>query len=214
MALITSDDIALLLGVTYSGDDEDRVNLWIDLAIGELEAWLGRPIQVESFTEVVIADADGRVFLSNTPVVSISSVEVDGTTLDPDSYTVTPWGLEGMWPRNQYGVIDYGLDDYDDFDDPEITVEYTAGLDEPNGVNSVIAFGVMRLWGEAEARAATQANEVTGIEEMRVEDYSLKFYDGDTFQSSSYGSGANPLTVFRSDKDFNSIKRYKKRVSA
>lgn len=217
MALISVDDIATLLGETLDSDDETVIELYINFAVGEIEAWLGRPISVTSFSEDVIADADGIIYLSNTPVVSVTSITIDSEVQDLANYNTMPWGIEAPYFKSRVGVIDYWtegdrvISDFDEFYEPEIIVAYTAGLDTPDGVNSVIASAVIRKWEERKTTIQKAAAGSTGIEKLRVEDYAIEYESGNTFQTSSYGSGANPMTMFRSDKDFNSIKRFKRR---
>ena len=216
MALITVDDIETLLGENLTSDDESVIELYIQFAVGEIEAWLGRPISIKTFEEEVLADADGRVYLANTPVVSVTSITVDGELKDDDFYTVTPWGLEDVYYRSRGGVVDYwelgeSQKVVDEFYEPEILVEYTAGLDTPDGVNSVIAAAVIRKWQERRAQIAKAESGAEFVEQIKVEDYFIKYEDTTTFQTSSYVAGANPMTMFRSDKDFVTIKRYKRR---
>jgi hypothetical protein len=219
MSLITVDEIEMLLGVTFSAEEESVIELYINFAVGEIEAWLGRPVSVQSFQEDVIADADGRVYLSNTPVVAVTSITVDGEVKEDDFYLVTPWGLENIYYRTRGGVVDYWeLGDpqkvVDEFYEPEIIVEYTAGLDTPDGVNSVIAAGVIRKWNERKTQLAKDDNDANAINQIRIEDYFIKYEDATTFQTSSYIAGSNPITIFRNDADFNSIKRFKRRSIA
>lgn len=216
MALITVDDIETLLGENLSSDDESVIELYIQFAVGEIEAWLGRPISIKTFEEDVLADADGRIYLANTPVVSVTSITVDGQLKDDNFYTVAPWGLEDVYYRSRGGVVDYwefgeSQKVVDEFYEPEILVEYTAGLDTPDGVNSVIAAAVIRKWQERRAQIAKAEGGAEFIEQIKVEDYFIKYEDTTTFQTSSYVAGANPITMFRSDKDFITIKRYKRR---
>jgi hypothetical protein len=216
MALICVDDIETLLGEDLDSDEQSVIELYINFAVGEIEAWLGRPISVQSFEEDVIADADGRVYLSNTPVIAVTAITVDGEAKEDDFYTVTPWGLENVYYRTRGGVVDYWeLGDpqrvIDEFYEPEIVVEYTAGLDTPEAVNSVIAAGVIRKWNERKAQLAKAAGGAENIEQIKVEDYMIKYENSSNFQTSSYVANANPMTIFRHDVDFNSIKRFRKR---
>ena len=216
MALISVDDIETLLGENLSSDDESVIELYIQFAVGEIESWLGRPISIKTFEEDVIADADGRIYLAHTPLVSVTSITVDGEVKDDNFYTVTPWGLEDVYYRTRGGVIDYwelgeSQKVVDEFYEPEIIVEYTAGLDTPDSVNSLIASGVIRKWQERRAQIAKSESGADFIEQIKVEDYFIKYEDTTTFQTSSYVAGANPMTIFRSEKDFINIKRYKRR---
>lgn len=206
--LITSDDIILLLGDNTA--DEDVLDLYITYAVGEIEAYLGRPISVQTFTEDVYPDVDGKAFLLNTPVVSVTSVTYNSEVIDADLYTTTPWGVEDLFYVARAGhIVEWDpLEGYPGFNDAVATIVYTAGLDTPQAVNSVIAGGVIRKYRERDGeidRATAGANE---LKEVRVEDYQYKYKDDTT---GLYGSGASPLLIFRSENDFLSIKRYKRR---
>jgi hypothetical protein len=219
MALITVDDIELLLGQTLDSDDETVIDMYITFAVGEIESYLGRTITIQSFTEEVIPDADGRAFLSNTPVITVDSVSVDGESKPTDYYIVTPWGLENIYYKNRGGVITYwDLSDpqrvVDQFYEPEIVVEYTSGLDTPDAVNSLIAAGVIRKWNERKTQIDRMNSGGDGINQIKVEDYFIKYEDSNTFQTSSYIAGANPITIFRSEKDFINIKGFRRRSIA
>lgn len=209
--LITPDQIAALLG--DSNADEDVLQMYIDFAVGELEAWLGRPISVQEFEEEYVADVDGKVFLQHTPVVSVDSVVTDaGDTIDADLYTTTTWGLEDFF-YFAGPVYEFDLDDLDWPYHQYITVTYQAGLDTPNAVNSVIANAVMRKYRERTVDMAKDSDGSTGLEEIRVEDYALKYSTGDS-SSAMYNGTGNSILMFRSENDFMAIKRYKRRSFA
>ena len=214
MALIEIDDIADLLGVTFTTNEETVVELYLDFAKGELEAYLGRPLEPESFTEIVVPDADGNIYLSNTPVQTIASVSVGSTLTDSNYYTVMPWGLRMDFVSNQYNSI--GTDSGDlvylyDFEEVEYTVDYTGGLDTPAAVNSVLAAVVIRAWQDRVKNIQQTNASVVGVKEMRVEDYSIE-YDTTLSNSAYYNSGGNPITMFRSEADFLPVKRFKRRA--
>ena len=213
MALIEIDDIADLLGVTFTVNEETVVEYYLDFAKGELEAYLGRPLEPEAFTEIVVPDADGNIYLSNTPVQTIASVSVGSTLTDSDYYTVMPWGLRMDFVSNQYNSI--GTDSGDlvylyDFEEVEYTVDYTGGLDTPAAVNSVLAAVVMRAWRDRVQDIQQTNASVVGVKEIRVEDYSIE-YDTTSQNSAYYRAGANPITMFRSEADFLPVKRFKRR---
>lgn len=209
--LVTTDTIITLLGDDDA--DEDVIQLYIDFAVGEIEAYLGRPISVQSFEEDIYPDVDGKAYFLNTPVVSVTSVSYDGDVIDVDLYTTTPWGLEDLYYRARAGhVVEWDpLEGYPGFTDAVVRVEYTAGLDTPQAVNSVIVAGVIRKYRERSAEIGRATDGSLGLKEVRVEDYQYKFQDDAT---GMYGSGANAILIFRSESDFMPIKRYKRRSFA
>lgn len=203
--LITVDELMTLIGGTFSADDEDVLQMYLDFAVGELETYLGRPVTIQEFTEDVVPDASGDVFLSQTPVHSISSIQVDGVESEPYMYTVTPWGFKyAAHPSNFY----LGYSTYESF----ITVTYEAGLDTPASVNSVIANVIIRQWNERVTQANRVATGTSGLAELRVEDYARKFHDQSG--SNMYAVGANAIHLFRHDGDFLPVRRYKRRSFA
>ena len=209
--LVTPDTIITLLGDDSA--DEDVIQTYIDFAVGEIEAYLGRPISIQSFEEDIYPDVDGKAYFLNTPVVSVTSVSYDGDVIESDLYTTTPWGLEDLYYVARAGhVVEWDpLEGYPGFTDAVVTVEYTAGLDTPQAVNSVIAAGVIRKYRERAAEITRSDDGTTGLKEVRVEDYQYKFQDDTT---GLYGSGANAILIFRSESDFMPIKRYKRRSFA
>lgn len=205
MALIDSDDIATLLGVSLTDEESDAIDLYIEFAVGEIEAWLGRPVEIRTFTELVEADSEGNVYLNNTPVHSVSSIAIDGEEQDLSFYQVHTWGLGGADWRGGFSPLYYGTGYYG-----ALEVTYTAGLDSPAAVNSLIASGVIRKFNERKTRFAEEARDSIGVKEIKVEDYSVK-YDTES-DAVSYASGASPILIFQSESDFAPIKRYKRRA--
>lgn len=206
--LITTDTIITLLGDDDA--DEDVLQTYIDFAVGEIEAYLGRPISIQTFEEDVFPDVDGKAYLLNTPVVSVTSVSYDGDVVEADLYTTTPWGVEDLYYVARAGhIVEWDpLEGYPGYTDAVVTITYTAGLDTPQAVNSVIAAGVIRKYRERAADISRDTDGMSGIKEVRVEDYQYKFHDDSV---GLYGSGANSILIFRAEQDFMPIKRYKRR---
>lgn len=209
--LITPDQIMLLLGDENA--DEDVLQMYIDFSVGEIEAWLGRPISVQTFEEEYVPDVDGKIFVQNTPVVSITSVEVDGDVISSDLYSATVWGVEDFYYFNTFASYEFDLEDLDfPYERPAI-VTYTAGLDTPMAVNSLIAEAVLRKYRERLVDIGKDADGTTGIDEIRVEDYAVKYGKGSA-TSAMYNGTGNSILMFRSENDFMPIKRYKRRSFA
>lgn len=209
--LVTPDTIITLLGDDDA--DEDVIQIYIDLAVGEIEAWLGRPISVQTFEEEYIPDTDGKIFLHHTPVVAVTEVSIDGDVLDEDLYTTTSWGIEDFFYFADFisPVYDFDLDDLEF--ERYVTVIYQAGLDTPQAINSVIVNAVIRKYRERGVDITKASEGSTGLEEIRVEDYALKYATGD-MSSAMYNGTGNSLMMFRSENDFMAIKRYKRRSFA
>lgn len=143
----------------------------ITLCQGTLESWLNRPITIRSFIDVRplapsylrgeagirIDEPPGRYYLSNAPVVTVTTVQVDDTVQGADSYVVRPYGIDGL-------VLDGDV----------LSVGYTAGYDGRSREHSGLKFAVMR----AAAREMKHYEEGDfGLEEVRSEGYSAKFVD-------------------------------------
>lgn len=122
--LISVADIAQRLARDIPAEMLHAVSAAIDDLQGTLEAWLGRPVTVRTFTNTIpLAPPhyDGRrLFLPHTPVVSVTSADVDGSLLvDGTDYAVRSWGLDRLVlvPTATLGTL------------PTISVTCTAGLD-------------------------------------------------------------------------------------
>lgn len=203
--IIDSDDIAMLLGVTFTQEEEDVVDQLIEFAVGEVEAYLGRPVEIRKFTDDVYPNADGRVYLPQTPVREIISVHSGSNLIDPTGYEVATWGLNALYaPLNDIVLAD----PYDGY----LRVVYEAGLDAPAAVNSLIANGVIRKWNERSVDLTVSSTTGSHIRQVTVEDYSYKLDTGSTNNYTAYAATANPITIFRSEKDFLTIRRFRKRM--
>lgn len=96
------------------------------------------------------------LFLSSTPVISITQILVNGTIADPSSYSVTPTGLltrqkVGIW--NQLGGWQSGLN--------LVQVTYvSSGLKQP--VIDLLVGAVMNWFYEAGSRSPSVSSERIG----------------------------------------------------
>lgn len=67
--------------------------------VGELQAWLRRPLGVRSFTETIRKEGyDDYLAFTNTPVHSVESVEVNGFLQDRLTFDIASFGLDNMGP--------------------------------------------------------------------------------------------------------------------
>lgn len=203
---LTTADIETLYGRSFTQEEEAMATLYLEMATGEVEAYLDRPITVTSgFTETIFPDANGAVYFKNTPVVSVESLSVNEESRPTDFFTLTSYGYENiftMWwnfktttAYEVYTDLVYG---------PQIDVEYTAGLDYPAAIKSVIANAVVRKMRESISAVSTEAQGQTGVKMLTVEDYTVQFFQG-VDATTPGGSMFNP------EIDFKSIERYKKR---
>ena len=230
MALLTIENIESYIGRQFSNAETPRVELLLDLAIGEIEAYLGRPVGETQFTEEVEIDEGGRVFLDNTPVISVESVSVNGDTVDEDYWKPTKWGLQYM--SNYHGTYDpvmIGNNYYGEL----ITVEYTAGFNH-RAINSLLLFGVLEKLKDPSLTAVESSsssssggncfpfdengdmihvpdNDFGGVvKRVRVEDFEVEYESASSNSVKMYASQASSLLIFPSDLDFLSIKKFRR----
>lgn len=206
MNLITVDDIETYIGTGLSSEQYDRAEMLIDMALGEIESYLGRVVEETVFTENVDIDSEGRIFVSNTPITDVESVVIDGEEVEPEKWQATKWGIQYLW----YSAFLYY---------PEVaTVTYTAGLPDRGikAVNSLILFGVLRKLGDSiPLPSQAVSTSTTGdVKRVRVEDYEYEYENKKSSESKMYGAKASAIAIFPSEKDFVAIKRYKKVRSA
>lgn len=156
MALITVSDIITYMDIDLSNVQEDAAEIVIEGLQSELEAYLRRPIEQQSFTEQYRVPDEGRglvnnqylfnyrtvpeidspmssgvyrvrpytLYLTNSPVVSVSSVAVTPASANATSKTYTA--------ETDYIVRPYGVDLYSIYPNDKIDITYTAGLDGAN----------------------------------------------------------------------------------
>lgn len=124
MSLIASDDVAKYLGLDFSETEEEMVSTIIGIIEPELEAYLMRPLTVQSITAEthVLLDDDRAVYLDATPVVAVSQLKVNGAVVQAADYVARPWGVEAL----------FGWLPVTDGQPPLIEVDYTGGIDGAN----------------------------------------------------------------------------------
>jgi hypothetical protein len=203
---VTPADIAILLQRELTESEEAAVALYIEMAEGEIEAYLGRPIKPTVFEEHdYFPNAAGIVYLRNTPVISVEALTIDGKVFPADGLTVTSYGLENTfglyWPTMPYVTDTIANSDYYG---ATVTISYTAGLDYPAAIRSLVLSGVHgRVLSDA-GRAYRAAAGGTGVKSIQAEEFII------TWQSEMAMSGTSTLSLYASEADFNSIKRYKR----
>jgi len=228
MAVLTVDNIETYLGVTFSPTESDRVEMILDMAIGEVEGYLGRPVGATQFTEEVEIDEGGRIYVWNTPVVSVESVTLNANVVDPSWWRATKWGVQyldtypGIWDPVYVNPLGWGwLGEI-------ATVEYTAGIDK-RAINSLLLSGTVRRLNELHALdapvtpVATNCDDGTStpvepdltgvsgaVKRIQVEDFEVEYETTSTLQAKMYQAKASPLPIFASELDFITIKQYKR----
>lgn len=125
MALIGWRDLQDYLGRDLLGAEVAAFDQLADDCQAELEAWLGRTLEVASHTETLtVYSTDSFIELSYTPVVSVTSIVIDGS-----AWTTGTWGLE----RSGIRLITSAsvLTSFSTVDTVSAVVTYTAGLGAP-----------------------------------------------------------------------------------
>jgi hypothetical protein len=214
--MITAQEIALLTGQELDAENIQRIELLIEFSLGEIEAYLGRPVTVREFEEKMVPDHHGTCYFSMTPVVTIDDLEINGTAYVPDELvTKTPFGFTDLWNGyNSFGsaitpsMLSYGYSGRQDVYGADIFVRYTAGLDFPSVIRSLVARGVARKSLEDEGNRVRREEGHTGMRRIQVEDFMVEY---DRPLASSRSSGTSSILVFESETDFYPIRRLKRR---
>lgn len=100
--IVSPEEVARRLGVPQPLEEHDRwlIESAIEDAQADLEAYLGRPVTAQTFTEYHMLPVAGQYRLTRWPVIAITSTtaETDPTTGAPTGlFTVVyTWGLDGV----------------------------------------------------------------------------------------------------------------------
>lgn len=156
--LVTPDEVGAFMDATLTEHERIMAQIYIDNLVNQIEVWLGRPITIQTFTEVVEPSHDGIGYFRNTPVQSIEQIE----ELAPDVWAVPSFQSYSYWSATTYGIDGmYG----------PLRVRYTAGLDSPKAAKSLVLAVVA-----GEIRKGKQGG-YRGVASIEVEDYTIKFED-------------------------------------
>ncbi len=138
---------------------------------GDLSGHLKRPLVPTDYTDEVVKVRGGIVYPRWTPVISVSSFTVDGTTIDPGQYEVRPHGLVDIFP----GFLPSPLIS----PAPTLLLSYRAGLpgDDPTEAFTRKARATLL---RAAARDFNQVvrEDLAGVARSAVEGSSLEFHGG------------------------------------
>jgi hypothetical protein len=212
--MVTVDDIETLYGQTLTTAERAEVEMYIGFAIGEVEAYLGRPVTATTVEdEKILPDADGACYFKITPVIgpSVSALTINGQVIaDPENFiTVTPWGIDNIWEQTlEIPTLETNTIDRVGYYGAEVLVSYTGGLDFPEAIKGLVTRGVLRKYAESAGNRLRNSQGHAGLKKIQVEDYMIEY---ERPLASSRSSGTSAITIFESETDFWSIKRYKKR---
>lgn len=169
--IVTADDLIEWgnLGDLTVGQRQAASAILVDLQ-GELEDHLGRNFKVRAETEThrLGKTYRGRLFFRKGPVVSIDSIEFNGSPLSADHYAVRDWGIDQI----RVGPIGATTDP------PEIVVTYQAGYADgevPRGIRTAL-----KRKGLAVV-AQVVLDRLPGVASISSEGESVKYQAGETW---------------------------------
>jgi hypothetical protein len=127
MAVVSVSDLEDYLGRVLTGPDVTAASVVLDMVQDDMESYLGRTIEVAQFTDTRYLYANpgyprSFVPLTQTPVQTVVSVTVDGTSFTADQWAIERSGIELLTVNIPTDLLD---------DPPQAVIVYTAGLGEP-----------------------------------------------------------------------------------
>lgn len=173
MALVTPEEVEALSGTEFSDEDFYLTEALIASVQAEMEAYLGRAIEVrEHVRERVTAPRRAeRLFLKNYPVQSVSAVWFDGQAFPVGTFAAWSYGV-----KFTSGIAGFGFTTtQNSFGVYEVT--YTGGMTDPIALGACRA--VMKRVILAESAKAREGDEGRlGYLSMRVEDFAWTKAEG------------------------------------
>jgi len=172
VALITVSELEAQSGEVFDDDDWVLAETLLPYVEAEIEAYLGRSIEQRLHTDEPhqLNWATDVLYLQHTPVVSISTLSVNGYAISADFFAPANWGVT---------LFSYGVSFNAPINSPlwlsptlDYLVTYTGGLDGANlpVLKSVIARTALREMSQAKEGWDARA----GYTSVKVEDYSFK----------------------------------------
>lgn len=215
MALITANDIMTYMDITFSNAQEDAADMVIDGLQSELEAYLRRPVEQQTFTEVyrvpdygngVPSNAyhynydaynfpDTQLVSSGVNYIPVYTLYLDNSpVVSVSSLTITralsSASAVAQTAEDEYIVRPYGVDLYNAWANDKIDITYTAGLDGA----SIKVFKLLMLRAAAR-EMQNMHDDVVGLKDLTTRNVA-------------------PLETGFSDRELMSIKKYRRvRVS-
>lgn len=144
--LVSVNDLQVYMDISFTNRQQDAAEFVLEGLQSELETFLGRPVEVDTFVEEHVVENNYvgvptssffynlsldttqnpltfiqppyTIYLRQTPVVSVSEVTIQSPTLDPVVQN----------PVTDYVVRRFGIDLYRAYANDTITVTYQGGL--------------------------------------------------------------------------------------
>lgn len=118
--LTTVADVKSYLGIQALTTDDALLAKLVTSASAAVEQWCGRTFALTSYTETTNGRGGHCLILKNAPVVSVSSVTVDGVVIPPQPAVNQPgWVLDGNRLQLAGSCFTSGVQN--------VVVQYTAG---------------------------------------------------------------------------------------
>ena len=197
MGFCSVEDINTFLGTTITPDDAQAL-LAIEEATAVIKNYCNQEIEQVS-DETILLDGTGstKLFLPELPVVSITSVEVDGVLLDPNYYALAENGV--LWRK--YSTWTLGA--------CNIKIVYTHGYTSiPEDVRGVCYRSAARLF-QAQLKAKRQ-DFMSGLQSVSVGDWSETYENAGGSAGESDKGVSAARTLLMSEKDVLNEYRYKR----
>jgi len=209
MALITVSDITTYMDITLSNVQEDAAEIVIDGLQAELEAYLRRPIEQQSFTETYRIPDVGRGVVNQQyyynyttdPSTTLTSPGIiytpmytlyldNSPVISVSSVSITPASASAtatdQVAERDYITRDYGIELFNAFANDRVTITYTAGLDGAN----IKVFKLLLLRAAAR-EMQNMHDDVVGLKDLTTRNVA-------------------PLETGFSERELMSIKKYRR----
>lgn len=187
MALVTVEDLKNYMDIDFTTKQQEGAQLVLDGLHGELEFILRRPIEVDSYTQVVVVPANKNPYAARPPFaydsalsgasyvsknLGLLSVPYDvhldeSPVISVESVSRTPAGgtsealTEGTdFIREVWGVYVYGVGEGD-----SLTIEYTAGL---NLDETKLSFLKLIMLRAAARETQNLHDDVVGLKDLET----------------------------------------------
>lgn len=145
MSTVTTTDVEAVLGRSLTTDESSRVARLIQMAEGRLESRLpGFSLATGTATDEVIPYDDPDVmWTAHYPVTSVTSLKLDGNTVDTPGYRWTEKGQITIWGGGRLNEFEINLTS---FSPTIVTVSYGYGTNPaPAEVVAAVAEDVVNL---------------------------------------------------------------------
>lgn len=169
---VSTDDVLVLLGRAFTGDEEDRASRLVEMAEAAVESALpGFNFTAGTETATLhLEDHDGILWTPKYPVTAITSVTSAGTALPSSAYTFNEQGRILVFDAASYVV---NASHYDLWCGP-VVVDYDFGLDPvPADMAGFVA-------GLVAGTLRAQGVNADGLRSESIDGYARTFSDAET----------------------------------